>query len=125
MSSTGAPEAGQMPVLAPPALATTASSVCARCRTTSLTDHPPAPDAAAHCRSSRPERMPSSLSCSASRSSKITMPGLCHGGERRAPASLWVADIGDEPLDERRLGVEQGEPVLLLHEEQPGHPLAQ
>src|SRR5215469_6432599 len=108
MASTGAPDAGHLPALPPVALATTASSLCARCRTTSLTVQPSALDGAVHCWSSRPERMPSSLSCSASRSSKIAMSGLCHGGQGRAPASLGVADLGDKPLHERRLGVEQG-----------------
>src|SRR5215472_828700 len=108
-----------MPVLAPVALATTASSLCARCRTTSLTVQPSAPDGAVHCRSSRPERMPSSRSSSASRSSKIAMSGLCHGHQGWAPASLGVTDLGDELFYERRLGVEHGQPVLLLDQEQP------
>ena len=46
-------------------------------------------------------------------------------GPLRAPASLGVTDLRDEPLHERRLGVEQGKPVLLLDQEQPRHPLAQ
>ena len=42
-------------------------------------------------------------------------------GPQRAPAGLRVGDLRDEALDERDLGVQQGEPVLLLDEEQRVH----
>src|SRR6185437_15435002 len=42
-----------------------------------------------------------------------------------APPGFRVGDLPDEPLDERGLGVQQGEPVLLLDEEQRGHALGE
>src|SRR6266536_2711040 len=77
-SSSVAPPAERRARSAPATLAATASSVCARWSTTSAIVHPLAADGDAHSRSSRRPRMASSLSCSATRSSKTTMPGLCH-----------------------------------------------
>ena len=42
-------------------------------------------------------------------------------GPERVPACLRVRDAVGESLDERGLGVEQGEPVLLLDQEQRVH----
>jgi hypothetical protein len=47
--------------------------------------------------------------------------GVVKLAPERAPAGLGVDDVVDEPLDEARLGFQQGEPVLLLHEEQGMH----
>ena len=46
-------------------------------------------------------------------------------GPHAPPSGLRIGDLLDELLDERRLGLQQGEPVVLLDQEQPGHALAQ
>ena len=75
-SSTPVASAGQPPSVVAPALAATASSVCARCSTTSAMLQPAAPDGDRHASSSSAARMRSSRSSSAARSSKTSMPPM-------------------------------------------------
>ena len=60
------------------AAAWTPSSDWARCSTTSPIVQPDAAEADVHCAKSSPDRIPSSRSCSAAKSSKIVMPALWH-----------------------------------------------
>ena len=53
-------------------------ALCAVTGMEAVTFQPAAADGAVHCAPSRPVRISSSRSCSASRSSKMAMPGLCH-----------------------------------------------
>ena len=71
------------------ALATTASSVWARWRTTSATDHPAAADGLSHASSSSSSRIASSRSCSATRSSMIST-----AGRYRDARAEWSGGVG-------------------------------